>query len=72
MALTRITATTPPLNSHGEPYQPGQVWTCSACGESGPDNDCVRLTGCKAHPSRLSWAPHSMTFSIDTATKERP
>jgi hypothetical protein len=50
-----------PTNSLGKPWA-GETWSCDRCGDTGPDRDDVAHGGCKAHPSRVSWAPHVLRF----------
>jgi hypothetical protein len=52
----------PPTNSAGRPWT-GETWSCSRCGETGPDRDDVPHSGCPKHPTaRVSWAPHDLAF----------
>jgi hypothetical protein len=50
-----------PINSAGKPWA-GETWSCAVCADTGPDRDDVALSGCKAHPSRMAWAPHEHAF----------
>lgn len=45
-----------PINSLGEEWRPGQTWSCSRCGRSGPDRDDVALPECRQR------SYHDLTF----------
>jgi hypothetical protein len=64
-----------PRNSVGKPWT-GETWRCTRCDAAGDDRDDRPLSGCAAHPSRLSWAPHHLVFEpgehhADVVTRRR-
>lgn len=56
-----------PVNSNGQPYRDGDVWTCSRCGQSGPDRDDVEMARCP-HESRMGCHEGHLTFSCRVAS----
>lgn len=58
-----------PVNSAGLPYREGDIWTCSACGQSGPDRDDVEMARCPGEP-RMGAHLGELTFSCRSRTTE--
>jgi hypothetical protein len=47
-----------PRNSLGQPWQPGETWTCGRCGATGDDRDDLPMPGCTAGPHNPDRQPH--------------
>lgn len=47
-----------PISSFGTPWD-GETWSCSQCGETGPDRDDHRIGSCPARPRGM----HDITYS---------
>lgn len=52
----------PPTTSAGTVHTV-ETWTCTRCGETGPDRDDRPLPGCPAHPSGRQYAPHEIVYA---------
>jgi hypothetical protein len=57
----RVKKPEPTVNSLGRPYAPGDIWTCAACGETGPDRDDKPLSQCPKN-GRPGAAAHLNTY----------
>lgn len=58
MAVAETRKRNGPGNSLGQPWQPGQRWTCTRCDDSGDDRDDMRLSLCSADPHGI----HALRF----------